>query len=130
MGVTFLLVGLSIMAVVMLIAMYRKHFRNRDEVVKTKAYVVENRSKMGANHVLYHPVIQFETEDGTLHRYMSSIGTVPPRVRTGTYVTLYYVKHNPRKYQIKAGAVMYVLSFSALTVGFIIAFVGLLISLA
>ena len=88
MGVTLLLVGLSIMTAVVLTAMYRKHFRNRDEVVKTEGYVVENRSKMGVNHVLYHPVIEFETEDGTLHRYTSSIGTVPPRVRVGTYVTL------------------------------------------
>lgn len=38
---------------------------------------------MGVNHVLYQPVIEFETEDGTLHRYTSSIGTVPPRGSRG-----------------------------------------------
>ncbi|WP_169835515.1 hypothetical protein [Novibacillus thermophilus] len=45
MGVSLLLVGLSTIAAVVLTAMYQKHFRSWDEVVKTEGYVVETDRK-------------------------------------------------------------------------------------
>ena len=94
-----MLPGLAMIVPVVVSAIYRRHFRKRDDVIETKAYVVKNDWKSGTTN--YYPVIEFETEDGKKHQYTSKIGTSPPRVREGTYVTIYYLRDQPHRYQMK-----------------------------
>lgn len=121
-GLFFLIIGLSCIIPVISIALYRWSFRQRDQVIETDAYVVDHKVRGGH----YHPIIEFETEDGKKHRYMSKVGTKPPRLRVGTYATIYYLQSDPRRYQIKAGTPLKIMAYAFIIFGVIFSSAGLL----
>ncbi|GAB2534886.1 DUF3592 domain-containing protein [Gracilibacillus alcaliphilus] len=98
-GLVFTGVGMIILFVLLLINFFRQRFRTRPDVVQSEAYVVRNEMSLG-DVSMYHPVIQFQTEDGQVHEYKSIIGTSPPRFEEDTYVPIYYVRDNPKKHQL------------------------------
>ncbi len=121
-GLSFFIFGLGWIVTVAAITLYRWHFRRQEDVIQTKAYVVENIYRSSTS--VSYPVIEFTTEDGVTHQYTSKIGTSPPRVKAGTYTTVFYRRGIPSEYIINGGSTIYLLGVIFSLVGFIPCLIG------
>lgn len=124
-GMNLLIIGLACIVTVAAITFYRWYFRRREDVIQTKAYVIENINKSSTS--VSYPVIEFTTEDGVKHQYTSRIGTAPPRVKAGTYTTVFYRRGIPSEYIIDGGFTIYLFGIVVSLVGFILFTFGWLI---
>ncbi len=94
----------SVFGLAMLIGAYLLFTNTQDFVetaVTTEGIVVELVRSSSNDSTVYHPAIEFSTQDGTIVEFTSSAGTNPPSYSRGEVVTVLYQESSPEQAKIE-----------------------------
>jgi hypothetical protein len=68
-------------------------------------------------HLLYLPVFEYQTNDGTVCQYTSTVASSPPAYKIGDSATLLYLRKNPRQAKLKSFSELWLLNIIFALIG-------------
>ncbi len=98
-SIIFAVVGLAILAGAYALFSNTQDFL--DSAVTTNGIVVDLLRSDSSDSIVYHPAVEFSTQDGTIIEFTSSAGTNPPSYSRGEIVTVLYQESFPERAKIK-----------------------------
>jgi ABC-type transport system involved in multi-copper enzyme maturation permease subunit len=69
------------------------------------------------NHLMYLPVFEYQTNDGAVYQYTSTIASTPPAYEIGETVTLLYLRKNPQNAKIKSFSELWLVKIVLAVIG-------------
>ena len=118
----FSIVGPCMLIGALLFFWNTQNFINNSESTNgTVIDLVQSRTDSG---VVYKPVVEFQTQDGSTIEFTSMAGTNPPQFSTGDSVSVYYKESSPNKARLNSFFSLWGLSLIFGGIGLIFSIVG------